>query len=270
MKVAFIGFSEAGPAFAEVLVDHRATVTAFDIALEDPRRRNSIEAKAKESGTTLTSSLNGAIAGAKIVISTVTAAAALQAAEAAAGGLEPGQIYLDLNSCSPQTKQAVGRVVSARGAKFVEGVAMGRISDAASKVPLLLCGQAAESCADHLRAFGLNASCIGSELGHASAIKLIRSVLVKGFEAVFSEAIEAAEQAGVRTDVVASLAETFPGADWPKLIDYHLGRVAAHGLRRSEELAEASEFLATMGVRPVMTIAAAERQRLAATPPKGA
>ena len=73
----------------------------------------------------------------------------------------------------------------------------------------------------------LQGTTVASEkLGVASAIKMCRSVIVKGMEALVIESFLAARRYGVEREVLASLAETFPGLDWEKNGDYFFQRVA--------------------------------------------
>ncbi len=261
MKVAFLGFSEAGPAFADVLSTHGAEVSAYDPRLAG---EDTLRAVARDLGVTVCPTPEAAVTGAELVISTVTAASACAAARGAASALSGGQTYLDLNSCAPDTKRAVASIVTATGADFVEGVAMGLIRGRGDAVPLLLCGPTADALAARLRDSGLNARPVGDELGRASAIKLMRSVYVKGIEALFVEAQAAADRLGVEEEVLASLAETFPGPDWAALSEYHIGRVRAHGTRRAEELEEASAMIEGLGLPSRIARAAADVHRATA------
>ncbi|QPH53349.1 NAD(P)-dependent oxidoreductase [Pontivivens ytuae] len=261
MKVAFLGFSEAGPAFAEVLIAHGATVSAYDPRLGED---GALRAKAEATGATIHGTPGDAVTKAELVISTVTAASACAAARGAAPALRQGQIYLDLNSCAPDTKRAVADIVTPTGASFVEGAAMGLIRGRGGDVPLLLCGADAEALAARLREAGLNTRAVGAYLGRASAIKLMRSVYVKSIEALFVEAHVAAARLGVEDEVLASLSETFPGPDWPALSAYHIGRVRAHGARRAEELDEAAEMIEALDLPCRMVRSAAEVQRAGA------
>ena len=52
---------------------------------------------------------------------------------------------------------------------------------------------------------------IGDKVGDASAIKMIRSVMIKGLEALTAECLLAARRAGVADAVLASLQNSDPG-----------------------------------------------------------
>ena len=110
-----------------------------------------------------------------------------------------------------------------------------------------------------LTPFGMEMEAVGAEIGASSSIKMFRSVMVKGWEALVVEALSAAELAGVSERVLASLSESYPGLDWPKLASYHISRVALHGKRRAAEMRKVVATLEDLGVEPLMATATAER-----------
>ena len=107
---------------------------------------------------------------------------------------------------------------------------------------------------------GFEAKVASEELGVASAIKMCRSVMIKGFEAMVIECFTTARAYGVEDDVLASLAETFPGINWEKQGAYFFQRVIEHGRRRSEEVREVAETVREIGLTPWSAQGTAERQ----------
>jgi len=92
-------------------------------------------------------------------------------------------------------------------------------------------------------------------------VKMCRSVVIKGLEALAVESMFAARRHGAEDAVLASLAATFPEMGWNgKLPDYLISRVAEHGKRRAAEMREAAQALRDVGIEPLMAEAAAERQ----------
>lgn len=68
----------------------------------------------------------------------------------------------------------------------------------------------------HLRplaALGFATKVASATLGVASAIKMCRSIIVNGMDAIVIESFLAARKFGVEGEVLASLAETFLGLD---------------------------------------------------------
>jgi hypothetical protein len=128
------------------------------------------------------------------------------------------------------------------------------------KVPLLLGGASAEELAPLLTGIGFDAKFASKELGVASAVKMCRSVMIKGMEAMVIESFTTARAYSVEDAVLASLAETFPGIDWEKQGAYFFQRVIEHGRRRSEEVREVAETVREIGLTPWTSQGTAERQ----------
>ena len=99
------------------------------------------------------------------------------------------------------------------------------------------------------------------QVGAAAALKMIRSVMIKGIEALTAECFLAAQRAGITDEVAASLKNNYPGLDWPKVIDYNLERMASHGIRRADEMVEVAVTLSELGIAPLMAEATVKRQR---------
>jgi 3-hydroxyisobutyrate dehydrogenase-like beta-hydroxyacid dehydrogenase len=112
-----------------------------------------------------------------------------------------------------------------------------------------------------MRPFGLRCEVLaGAKVGSAAAVKMCRSIVVKGLEALMCECVLAAGPFEADTHVFASLDESFPGVDWKKLADYMVGRVVVHGERRAREMEEVAETLREIGIDPIMAEATARRQ----------
>ena len=170
-----------------------------------------------------------------------------------------------MNSVAPGTKRATAEVIEAAGGRFVDVAIMAPVSPLQLEVPLLLSGSCAEEAAISLQSFGFaNMRVVGSEVGRASAIKMIRSVMVKGLEALTDEMMAAANAAGVADEVLASLDASEKTIPWAQRAAYNLERMATHGLRRAAEMEESAKTLLSLGVAPVMTRGTVYRQREAA------
>jgi 3-hydroxyisobutyrate dehydrogenase-like beta-hydroxyacid dehydrogenase len=257
----FIGFGEAAQHLSKGLKTAGAgPMQTYDILLDKPGEgAERIRRRATEIGVTCKASSAEAVAGSVIVIAAVTAASSTDAARAAAGGLKPGQFYMDINSTSPAVKRTNSELVGAAGAKFVEAAVMESVPPHGHKVPMLLAGTAAAQLVDLLKPLGMQVEAVGDKIGQASSIKMFRSVIIKGMEALMLESLYAASEMGVTERVLASLAGTYPGMDWPKAVDYLVGRTAQHGARRVAEMREVARTLRDMGHESLMAEATANR-----------
>jgi 3-hydroxyisobutyrate dehydrogenase-like beta-hydroxyacid dehydrogenase len=270
-NIAFIGFGEVGQTFAAGLLAHDGIkIAAFDI--EPPgARRDRLAGRAEALGVTLRDSAADAAQGSEIVISAVTASAAERVAEGARAWLAPGQFYFDVNSAAPSTKQRAARHVEAAGAHYVEGAVMAAVLKPGLAVPILAGGPMAEEAALRLNALGMNLTPVAVEHGRASAMKLCRSIVIKGIEALMVDCAAACEGYDVKDPVFASLRETFPSIDWHVLAANCRERVAVHGVRRAAEMREAGEMLQAIGMAPDLANAVADAQlRGAGASPNGA
>lgn len=272
--VSFIGFGEAAQAFAEKRNADGGAPRAYDIKTDDGATRDAKRADYARSGVRGCDSPGEALAGASAVLSLVTADQALPAAQRCAGLLDANAVWFDMNSVAPNTKRAAAEVIEHAGGRYLDVAVMAPVLPARCAVPLLLSGPAATVGAEMLAAIGFsNIRVVGDRIGMASAIKMIRSVMVKGLEALTTECMLAADAAGVRNEVLASLDASWPGADWAAKADYNLDRMMVHGLRRAAEMEEAVKTLDALGTGSECTRATVERQRavgqLRITPPAG-
>lgn len=253
IAIAFIGFGEAGGILAHELAG-QASVTLWDRKLTQAETRQEMEQKAAASGVRVARSLSEALQGASLIFSTVTASEALNVALAAAPDLKAGQTFLDLNSVAPATKLAAAEIVEATGAAYIDVAVMAPVPPQRLQTPLLLGGATAETINGQLRALGFNSQYRSREVGEASAIKMCRSVMIKGLEALTTECLSAARQYGVEQAVLDSLHASFPSLGWnAALPDYLISRVAEHGQRRAEEMREVVQTLQDVNVSPAMS-----------------
>ena len=262
--VALIGLGEVGRVFAEDLrrfgVTHVAGWdTAFALA-DSTASRN-----AAECGVRVATSAHDAVRDAELVVCAVTAAHCVAAAQSAAEGLRAGAWFVDLNSSSPAHKQAASAAVEAAGGRYVEAALMSAIGAQRLAAPFLLGGPHAEGFATEAEVWGLsNATAYSTEVGRAAATKLCRSVIVKGLESLLAESMLAARHYGVEREVLDSLPNILPPADWEQVAAYFMSRSLQHGQRRSEEMQEAAATVSDAGVTPWMSEASVLRQRWAA------
>jgi 3-hydroxyisobutyrate dehydrogenase-like beta-hydroxyacid dehydrogenase len=261
-SICVVGFGEAGSIFAALLAG-KAPVRTYDILHGTIAFKRKI-AQHSASGIEFSTSASKAAAGARLILSLVTAASSLGVAKEAAAYLRPGQIFIDLNSVSPGTKRESAAAIEGSGAAYIDGAVMAPVPPRGLGVPVLLAGVHAKSAAALLAKLGMNVEIVSDRVGVASATKMCRSVIIKGIEALCSEAFLAARAYGVDSRVLASLSDTFPGTDWHKFAGYQVGRSLVHGRRRAAEMREVALTVQEAGIEPLMAQATALRQDWAA------
>jgi 3-hydroxyisobutyrate dehydrogenase-like beta-hydroxyacid dehydrogenase len=260
-RIAIIGFGEAGGIFGCDFAQQGIAVSIFDILLHSLKARETMLSKARECGVQARESLSDCVRDAELVISAVTASSAQDVASEASSVLRSDQNFLDINSVSPGTKRAIAAHIEKGHGRFVEAAVMAPVPGNRLKVPMLLGGTHAAELAIRLQAIGVNASFASERIGVPSAVKMCRSVMIKGIEALAVECLFAARRYGAEEAVLASLAATYPQMGWQdRLPDYLLSRVAEHGKRRAAEMREVAQALNDVGIDPIMAEATAERQ----------
>jgi 3-hydroxyisobutyrate dehydrogenase-like beta-hydroxyacid dehydrogenase len=260
-RIAFIGFGEAGQTISRGLLgEAKPAIRAYDILFGQPAGAR-LEAAARGLGVSLARDHADAVREADLVFLTVTASSSLQAAASCLPGLKKGQLFLDMNSVSPQRKIETAALVAPAGAAYVDVAVMAPAAPYLHKVPCLIGGPGAAALAPRAAALGMKMELVSPEVGQASAIKMFRSIVVKGMEAILVESMTASSEYGVESHVLASLQETFPGIDWEKLAGYMIERVVSHGKRRAAEMREVAETLEGIGLEPIMAAASAARQQ---------
>jgi 3-hydroxyisobutyrate dehydrogenase-like beta-hydroxyacid dehydrogenase len=258
--LCFIGFGEAGQAIAAGLREAGVErIAAWDILFPRPEG-DKLRRAAEAIGIRCASSAAEAVHGVDMIVSAVTAASSVEAAQSVVPHLAGMPFFLDINSVSPARKQETAKLLGG-GARYVDVAVIAAIHPARHRTPMLTAGRHAEAAAAILAPYGMQLNIAGAEVGAAAAIKMVRSVMLKGIEALTLECFLAAARAGVVEEVAASLKNNYPGLDWGKVIAYNLERMAVHGERRAAEMEEVADTLRELGVEPLMTAATVRRQR---------
>lgn len=258
--IAFIGFGEVGQTFSRgLLANDGVAIRAYDLLFgSDAGAR--LEAAAQELGVVRAPSAQEACSNATFVFSAVTADRAEAVATEAAAWLKSGQVFVDVNSAAPSTKQRAAQAVTASGADYLEAAVMAPVLKPGLKVAILSGGPQAQAASEALNELGMNLTPVSDVYGRASAMKLCRSIVIKGLEALMVDCAAACEAWDVKDPVFASLNATFPSIDFHALAADMRERVATHGVRRSAEMREAAEMLAAAGLHPGVAQAVADAQ----------
>jgi len=265
-RIAFIGFGEAARAFlagwrgeagfATPVVAYDIKTDAADAAVRDAKRADYAADRVIAAATA-----HEAVADADLVVSVVTADQAHAAALSVAGALRPGAVFLDCNSCAPQVKVKSAEKIAAAGGAYVDVAVMAPVHPRLHRTPLLIGGPNAEAVAPLLAALGMVAEIQAGPVGAASSIKMVRSIMIKGIEALVCECILSGRLAGVDDIVLATLDDTFPGFDWEKRSAYMLERVMTHGIRRAAEMREVALTVDLLGLEGRMARATVDWQQ---------
>ncbi|MEO9600340.1 DUF1932 domain-containing protein [Parasphingorhabdus sp.] len=247
-SVSLIGFGEAGSTFARA--GHWG----------DSARAYDVQDKQSDYGAVGVAgcaALPDALQQSPAILSLVTANQAMAVAKAASQSIAPGALFFDMNSVAPDTKYRAAEYIEKAQGRYVDVAIMAPVHPAELHVPLLLSGAYAAEGAAVLTDLGFdNIRVVDGKVGKASSIKMIRSIMVKGMEALTAEMMLAAHEADVSEEVLESL-----GTEWTEKAAYNLERMTTHGLRRAEEMEQVALTLDALGVEPLMTKGTIVRQR---------
>ena len=261
-RIGFLGYGEVGQRFAADLraAGAQRELAAFDLLLHQAAAGDNMRRHAAAQRVDLMADAAALADECTLIFSAVTADQTLPAARSLAERRLDRTLVVDVNSAAPQTKVECAALVAAAGGRYVEAAVMTSVPPLGILVPMLLGGVHAGEAERQLRGLGFVAETVSTDLGVASAIKLCRSVIIKGLESLVIESFTAARRLGVEQQVLASLQETYPQFDWERQADYLFSRVVQHGKRRAEEMRASAQMIDATGVGGIMAGAIAQRQ----------
>ena len=241
-RVAVLGLGEAGGRMAADLAAAGVEVRGFD---PDPARDVRSIARAADAAS--------AAIGCDVVLSVNSAKAALDAAEAALPGLRASGIYADANTAAPDLKRELAALAAEAGVGFADVALLGPIPARGLFAPVLVSGNAAQEFAGLFAPLGMPVEVVSDEAGDAAALKLVRSVFMKGLSAAVVESVQAAEALGraawLEREIEALIGRSF--------LERALEGSRMHAVRRVEEMEAARDLLLELGVEPIVATASA-------------
>ncbi|MBN1827589.1 MAG: NAD(P)-dependent oxidoreductase [Deltaproteobacteria bacterium] len=261
-KLAFIGFGEAAYHISRGLLKEGITgIKAYDKFINVEPQGSLIRERAKEASVELVPDLQALTHGSDIIFSAVSANLALSISEAVKDCLRPGQVFADINAASPMTKEQAALIIAPTKALFVDVAVMGPVPTSGHKVSMLVSGAGAKQF-EVLKAYGMNMENLGEKAGSASALKMFRSIFMKGYVVLLLEALIAGHRYGVEDKVLESIEETLQqGPSIRENINGLLGRGVIHSERREHEMDEVLATLKAVKVDDTMSKAAKAKLR---------
>lgn len=261
--ITFIGFGEAASAFAQGWQSQqlKIAIKAYDIKTENnlfrPTKLNEYEQQ------NIHGCINAktAVAKTNVIFSLVTADRAAEAAKNVATTIGKGQYYFDCNSCAPATKIKNAETINGAGGKYVDVAIMAPVHPLLHRVPILICGDHALEAQNIFSQLSMSAEIVEGQIGQASSIKMVRSIMVKGLEALNAECLLSARKLGISDSIIQSLDKSYPEFDWRKSSGYMLERMTEHGIRRAAEMREVALTVEQIGLKNPMSKATIEWQQ---------
>lgn len=262
MKLGFIGFGEVSYEMASGLKKEGLTdIVAYDPLQQDLKFSNLVNSRATNAGVRLLGTPTEVVKEAEIIFAAVPGSKALQAAIDVVSALYAGKLYVDVSTSSPQTKKNIAKAVESTGALFVDGAMMGGLSIYQHKVPTLVSGRGSDQYMALMAAYHMSLEKVSDNPGDAIAVKLVRSIYMKGIASLAVEMLEAAANLGVDSLVLKSISDMMDAASFEEMMDFLVCASAIHAERQVHEMVDVRDMLIEMGIEPIMTIATEQRLR---------
>jgi 3-hydroxyisobutyrate dehydrogenase-like beta-hydroxyacid dehydrogenase len=261
VKLGFIGFGEAAFNIAKGLKGEGLDgIIAYDKFWKEAPASELVGKRAAEAQVQLIPTHRELVESSKMIVSAVSADAAVALAQASRPFLAPGQIYVDINATSPMTKEEIDKIISPV-ALFVDCAVMGPVPTYKHKVPVSVSGAGAKVFAEILSPFGMNITLMDAPAGSASASKMFRSIFMKGFVTLLLEMLTAAHAYKVEDDVLMSVKETLTAGPLLEVVNGLIGRGVIHSERREHEMEEVIATLEALKVDGTMSKATKAKLR---------
>lgn len=258
--IAFIGFGELGAALASRLGGTDGhEMRAWTRGWPDRADASALPTeRMREAGVKRCATLEDALQGAEAVLSVVPGTSSLALAKRAAELLDEDALYVDLSAASVSDKEAGAEAVGEAGGRYVDGAVLGTVALPGAGLPIAASGPGAHEWRDLARCEGLSVDVLEGPAGRATQLKLLRSVYMKGRDALVVETLLAARRCGLEKQVVASIEGPGERVPFAELADRVLRSLAIHAARRADELDGSGEVLRTARVDPLLASAAAD------------
>jgi len=242
-KIGFIGLGEAASNIAKGLSKEGISeIFAYDKYWDKEPYSKLIKSRASEANVTVKKSMKELIDSVDTIFCAISASMVVPIAKEAHLHLKSGQIYADINAASPGAKRQASEIISKSGAYFVDVAVMASVPMYGHKVPLIVCGKGAKQFSDILNKYNMDIKYYGEEVGKASALKMFRSIFMKGIAMLLLETIVGSHKYGVENDVWASILETLTNSS-DKRVNGWITRTVIHSERREHEMEEVLSML---------------------------
>lgn len=251
LHVGIIGFGEVGQIFAKGLLEKNERVFIYDILLE--KNRDLIIDKIDNMGARAVEGIEQIGESCQLIISLVSSTASETVAERAAKGISKGAIFLDLTTSTPQVKARSEKLIASSGGIYVDASIMGTVATEQERVPLLIAGEHSENIQALLNSLGFNAQSLNHLNGGAASIKLLRSIFMKGLEALTLETMITAKNYGVSDEVMQSISKTINNNDFTDFANALITTHVIHKNRRYKEVLDSCNLIKEAGLPPYVT-----------------
>ncbi|WP_099157037.1 DUF1932 domain-containing protein [Virgibacillus ndiopensis] len=258
-KIGFIGFGEAAYLISSGLITEKSQeIIAYDVNQDHPSLGGKLRKRAEELGVSLMPTLQELIQNSQIIISATSAKYALSVAKDALPYLTNDQLFVDINAASPMVKEEISSIMVDK-AKFVDVAVVESIPKYKHKVPLLISGEGAKDFESYANEVEMDITFIDDKPGSASAIKMIRSVFMKGFTMLMIETLIASNKYGINEWIMESIENSLLDKPFAETVNLLITRTAEHSERRVSEMEEVIKTLKALNVNSLLSQATKDK-----------
>jgi 3-hydroxyisobutyrate dehydrogenase-like beta-hydroxyacid dehydrogenase len=165
--------------------------------------------------------------------------------------MRAGATYVDFNSITGDMMVEAAEILSGQSIQVVDGGVRGNF-EGGNAVPVLLVGEGAQAVAELLPSSHFLSQVAPGRPGDASAIKMLRSVLMKGLEALCVECLLASESQGL-TPLLLKAFDDLDSRPFVKTMEVLTRTHLIHAGRRMKEVERVAQVLEKQGIDDVMT-----------------
>ncbi len=260
MNIGFIGYGEAAFNISLGLGQEGLSgIRATDAMMDHPVMGVQVRDRAGQAGVALVSSAAEVAQWADVLFAAVPSSFTLDVCREVKDCLCPGQLYIDVSASTPATKEAIWDLIGGTGVLFVDAAMLGSLPKDKHRVPITASGNGASKFREVMAPHGMEITLAGEKAGAASAIKLVRSIFMKGIASLMIEMLQAADAYGVSDEVVSSISKSMDGIPFTSHLDRLVTGSALHCTRRAAELKGSIAMLSEAELSPEMTTAAKHR-----------
>ncbi len=260
MNIGFIGYGEAAFNISLGLGQEGLSgIRATDAMMDHPVMGVQVRDRAGQAGVALVSSAVEVAQWADVLFAAVPSSFTLDVCREVKDCLRPGQLYIDVSASTPATKEAIWDLIGGTGVLFVDAAMLGSLPKDKHRVPITASGNGASKFREVMAPHGMEITLAGEKAGAASAIKLVRSIFMKGIASLMIEMLQAADAYGVSDEVVSSISKSMDGIPFTSHLDRLVTGSALHCTRRAAELKGSIAMLSEAELSPEMTTAAKHR-----------
>ncbi|MBQ9565569.1 MAG: NAD(P)-dependent oxidoreductase [Synergistaceae bacterium] len=267
--LGFIGFGEAAYNMGKGLRGEGfETIRAYDVALDkEGPYRDTVLKRCEDAKITAVSSAKELVENSDVVVIAVPARFTASTAEGLIPFARAGQLFVDVTTALPDIKAKQAEAFAAKGAEYIDSAMLGSLMLLGHKVPILASGKGSRRWHDLMTPFNMKIGLVNKDdpdsvpVGEASRIKLVRSVFMKGIEALIVETMLFARKCGIEDNILDSITGSMDKESFRNMAVRMAAADLIHSERRSFEVGESMELMKAVGVEPV--VAAAVKERLA-------